>query len=245
MVLFWGALLATGLYFIRRRRPPRARARPPRTSSTSGTRAVRSTTRSKSRQGFETATRQGWHTGGIACYGYRFVAHDHPNPNKARQGRVRHTLDLDPVRAPVVRRIFDEYLYGTRGLTEIRDLLNSDPQRFPPPNTADPTRALGAWSRSSVWEILRNPKYTGYQVWNRRARKDKHRRNRPNPPEAWVWSQQLCHPPIISRQEYDQVRVKAASNARSRRGGTGQPPATARAEYLFRGGCCVATAGCV
>jgi hypothetical protein len=78
----------------------------------------------------------------------------------------------------VVRRIFDEYLQGPRGLTEIRDLLNSDPERFPPPNTADPARSLGAWSRSSV-QILRNPKYTGYQVWNRRARKDKRRRNRP------------------------------------------------------------------
>ncbi|HZC99172.1 MAG TPA: recombinase family protein [Actinomycetes bacterium] len=41
----------------------------------------------KSRQGFESATRQGWHTGGIACYGYRLVPHEHPNPNKARQGR--------------------------------------------------------------------------------------------------------------------------------------------------------------
>jgi site-specific DNA recombinase len=189
----------------------------------------------KSRQGFETATRQGWYTGGIACYGYQLVPHEHPNPHKARHGRVRHTLDLDPVRAPVVRRIFDEYLHGTRGLTEIRDLLNSDPERFPPPNTADPARSLGAWSRSSVWEILRNPKYTGYQVWNRRARKDKHRRNRPNPPEAWVWSEQPSHPPIIGRQEYDQVRVKAASNARSRRGGTGATPAAKTAEYLFRG----------
>jgi site-specific DNA recombinase len=189
----------------------------------------------KSRQGFETATRQGWHTGGIACYGYRLVAHEHPNPNKARHGRTRHTLDLDPVRGPVVRRIFDEYLYGTRGLTEIRDLLNRDPERFPPPHTADPARALGAWSRSSVWEILRNPKYTGYQVWNRRARKDKHRRNRPNPPEAWVWSDNPCHPPIVSRHEYDQIRVKAASNARSRRSDTTGSAPREKTEYLFRG----------
>jgi len=150
------------------------------------------------------------------------VPHQHPNPNKARQGRVRHTLDLDPVRAPVVRRIFDEYLQGPRGLTEIRDLLNSNPERFPPPNTADPARSLGVWSRSSVWEILRNPKYTGHQVWNRRARKDKHRRNRPNPPEAWIWSEQPCHPPIVSRQDstrpsrhhQPQRAVPAAGNPR-------------------------------
>jgi hypothetical protein len=120
-------------------------------------------------------------------------------------------------------------------LTEIRDLLNSDPERFPPPNTADPARSLGAWSRSSVWEILRNPKYTGYQVWNRRARKDKRRRNRPNPPEAWVWSEQPCHPPIISRQEYDQGRSRPpATPARAVAARANREPQT-RAEYLFRG----------
>jgi hypothetical protein len=34
-----------------------------------------------SRQGSETAIRQGWHMGGIPVYGYRLVAHEHPNPH--------------------------------------------------------------------------------------------------------------------------------------------------------------------
>ena len=59
----------------------------------------------KSRQGLEISTRQGWHTGGIALYGYRFVTHDHPNPHKASRGNQKHTLELDSVRAPVVRAI--------------------------------------------------------------------------------------------------------------------------------------------
>ncbi len=192
-----------------------------------------------SRQGYETATRQGWHMGGVACYGYQLTPHPHPNPHKARRGLVRHTLDLDQIRAPVVRRIFDEYLHGTHGLTEIRDLLNRDPERFPPPTAPDPARALGVWSRASIWEILRNPKYTGYQVWNRRARKQG--RGRHNPPEQWVWSDAPGHPPIISRPEYDQVQAKAAQNARSRRNNSGGPPRK-KTEYLFRGrlvcGCC-------
>lgn len=66
----------------------------------------------KSRQGLETSTRQGWHTGGIALYGYRFVEHDHPNPHKAARGQRKRTLEPDPVRAPVVRRIYDMYLSG-------------------------------------------------------------------------------------------------------------------------------------
>ncbi len=125
----------------------------------------------KSRQGLETSARQGWHAGGIAPYGYRFIEHDHPNPHKAVRGQRKRTLEPDPVRAPVVRHIYYFYLSGGVGITQIRDLLNADLDRYPRPVCVDPTRALGAWSRSSVWEMLRNPKYTGYQVWNRRARK--------------------------------------------------------------------------
>lgn len=98
----------------------------------------------KSRQGLETSTRQGWHTGGIAAYGYRFVTHPHPNPHKAKQGGLKRTLELDPVRAPVVRRIYDLYLSGPAGLTQIRDLLNADLGANPPPVKPDPTQSLGA-----------------------------------------------------------------------------------------------------
>ncbi len=81
----------------------------------------------KSRQGYETAAVQGWNNGGIALYGYRFVLHPHPNPHKARTGLAKRTLELDSVRSPVVRRIYDVYLSGARGTREIRDLLNADP----------------------------------------------------------------------------------------------------------------------
>jgi len=111
----------------------------------------------KSRQGQETSTRQGWHTGGVALYGYRFVTHDHPNPHKASRGINKRTLELDPVRAPVVRAIYDWYLGGGVGLLQIRDRLNADPDHYPPPVPIDPATARGAWSRSSVWEVLRNP----------------------------------------------------------------------------------------
>ena len=188
----------------------------------------------KSRQGQETSTRQGWHTGGVALYGYRFVTHDHPNPHKASRGINKRTLELDPVRAPVVRAIYDWYLGGGMGLLQIRDRLNANPDRYPPPVPVDPTTARGAWSRSSVWEELRNPKYTGYQVWNRRARKKGH--NRTNPPEAWVWSEEPAHPAIVSREEYDAVSARARANERSRQGvpATVARP-TAKRDYLYRG----------
>ena len=120
------------------------------------------------------------------------------------------------------------------GLLQIRDRLNADPDRYPPPVPVDPTTARGAWSRSSVWEVLRNPKYTGYQVWNRRARKKGH--NRMNPPEVWVWSEEPAHPAIVSREEYDAVQARARANERSRQGvpATVARP-TAKRDYLYRG----------
>ena len=85
-----------------------------------------------------------------------------------------------------------------------------------------------------MWEVLRNPKYTGYQVWNRRARKKGH--NRTNPPDAWIWSEEPARPAIVSREEHNAVQSRALANQRSRRGvpaTTARP--TARRDYLYRG----------
>jgi site-specific DNA recombinase len=77
--------------------------------------------------------------------------------------------------------IFEDYVARGMSLGDLQAKLNADLERFPPPDSPDPRRRTGRWGRSSVWEILRNPKYTGYQVWNRRARK---RGGKTNPPRA-------------------------------------------------------------
>ena len=46
----------------------------------------------------------------------------HPNPSKAAVGQRLHRLEPDPVAAPVVQRIFDEFLAG-RGLFAIAEGL--------------------------------------------------------------------------------------------------------------------------
>jgi hypothetical protein len=69
----------------------------------------------KFRQGQETSTRQGWHTGGVALNAYRFVTHDHPNPHTASRGINKRTLEMGPVRAPVLCAIYDWYPGGRRG----------------------------------------------------------------------------------------------------------------------------------
>ncbi len=160
----------------------------------------------KSRQGIETAAKQGRHAGGTPLYGYCFAEHEHPNPYKAQQGLKVKVLEPDPLTAPVVKMIFHDYVVNGLTITELVRKLNSDLERYPPPQSPDPKRRTGMWGRSSVWEILHNPKYTGYQVWNRRQRK---RGGKINPPEKWIWSEEPAHEPLVSREMFDRANATA------------------------------------
>jgi site-specific DNA recombinase len=160
----------------------------------------------KSRQGIETAAKQGRHAGGKPLYGYRFAECQHPNPHKAQQGLKVKVLEPDPVTAAAVKMIFHDYVVKGLTITELERKLNCDLERYPPPQSPDPKRRTGMWGRSSVWEILHNPKYTGYQVWNRRQRK---RGGKINPPEKWIWSEEPAHEPLVSREMFDRANVTA------------------------------------
>lgn len=199
----------------------------------------------KSWDGFIEHTHQGWNVG-RPPYGYLADRVPHPVPGKRADGATKTRLTPDPIRGPVVRHIYDLYLGTGMGISQIADALNTDPASYPPPTPVDPARAIGVWSRSSVWEVLRNPKYTGHQVWNRRGRKTSG--NRINPPDAWIWSEHPTHPPLITRDEHNAVQTRAAANARSRRSDSprgagpadgitpdGSPPERkTRGPYLYR-----------
>lgn len=163
----------------------------------------------KSRQGLEAACKQGRHAGGIPLYGYVFRELPHPNPHRAREGKRMRILEPDPIRAAVIRVIFDEYVSRGHGIGDIPNKLNSDPERYPPPTAPRPDRSRGFWAKSTVWDILHNPKYTGYQVWNRRARK---RGGKQNPPEAWIWSDEPAHEPLVSKEMLERAALKGISN---------------------------------
>jgi DNA invertase Pin-like site-specific DNA recombinase len=69
---------------------------------------------------------EGRYLGGRPPYGYRLAdAGPHPNPGKAAEGKRLHRLEPDPVTAPVVQRIFTEYVSG-RGMTSIARGLTQD-----------------------------------------------------------------------------------------------------------------------
>jgi site-specific DNA recombinase len=173
----------------------------------------------KSRRGMEESVRQGWHTGGRAPYGYMLEEHQHLNPNKAREGKRKHRLIIDPVRAPVVLMIFEDYCLRLLGLGEICEKLNRNLDRFPPPipNRKDDHGLPPTWSRSVLHGILRNPKYTGFNVWGRHDK----RKGRPliRPRDQWVWSPTPTHEAIVSRELFESVEERSLGKRNSIKAG--------------------------
>lgn len=106
---------------------------------------------------------EGRHEGGRAPYGY-VVANGgpHPNPRKAVEGARLRVLRIDPATAPIVRRIFAEYLAGSGDRT-IAAGLNRDgvlcPSACRP--RQNPHRRADGWQGSTVRSILENPRYMG------------------------------------------------------------------------------------
>jgi DNA invertase Pin-like site-specific DNA recombinase len=169
---------------------------------------------------------EGRFLGGRPPYGYLIAdAGPHPNPGKAADGRRLHRLDLDREAAPVVVRIFAEFIAG-RGFYAISEGLTRD--GIPSPSAHDPARNSHrcgvAWNKFAVRTILTNPRYTGHQVWNKQ-RKDEvlidvedvalghMTKLRWNDSGKWIWSEKAVHPPIIDRDRFDLVQVMVAGRA--------------------------------
>jgi site-specific DNA recombinase len=158
---------------------------------------------------------QGRYLGGRPPYGYRLGdAGPHPNKAHAAWGRRARRLEPDPETAHFVRWIFAQRLAG-HSVARIARALNeagvpcpsaSDPGMEPPPHRRGP--ALG-----TVTTILRNPRYTGRQVWNRQ-RTDRdladpadaclgHKSvQRWNLPDGWVISRKPAHPALVSGGDF-------------------------------------------
>jgi site-specific DNA recombinase len=190
------------------------------------------------------AATQGRFLGGRPPYGYRLAdAGAHPNPGKASLGIRIHRLEPDPVTAPIVVRIFEEYVSG-RGLFAIADGLTRDGVLSPSAydRIRNSHRNGQGWSKSAVRAVLINPRYTGVAVWGRQRRDEVlvdvedvaagHRiRFRWNDEDAWVRSPGLAHDPLITPQLFEAARARRAANGRTT---TRKPRRTPR-PYLLRG----------
>ncbi|WP_202125916.1 recombinase family protein [Actinomadura physcomitrii] len=167
----------------------------------------------KSWGGLEAHTEQGYNVG-KPPYGYVAAKMPHPVPARRAEGACKHRLRPDPVRGPVVTQLFAWRVAERLGCKALAERLNEDLDRYPPPMPVDPTRAVGHWTQSSVREILTNPKHTGYMVWNRRATTSG--RGRANPPEAWVWSSEPTHEPLVTKDCFIEAQKVAAVRWSSR-----------------------------
>ena len=163
------------------------------------------------------AETEGRFLAGRPPYGYFLAdAGPHPNPAKAALGQRLRRLERDPTAAPVVERIFSEYIAGA-GIGSIAEGLNRD--RIPSPSGHDPERnrhragARGAWGKSAVRSILGNPRYIGRQVWNRQRRDEElvdvndvgagyETRMRWNDSSEWKCSKEQTHEAIISPETF-------------------------------------------
>ncbi|MFC0432552.1 recombinase family protein [Kutzneria buriramensis] len=107
------------------------------------------------------------------------------------------------------------------GFGTIAERLNLDLEAHPPPEPPGDGRARGAWAKSSVADVLKNPKYTGCQVYNRRARRSRGGTGVYNPPEMWVWSTEPAHEPLIPKWMFDELTTRRTAK-RGSRDGSGQ-----------------------
>jgi DNA invertase Pin-like site-specific DNA recombinase len=200
-------------------------------------------TRVRSAMAAQAAT-QGRFLGGRPPYGYRLAdAGPHPHPGKATLGIRIHRLEPDPVTAPVVARIFEDYVSG-KGLYAIAEGLTRD--GVPSPSAYDRARnshrSGESWGKSAVRAILNNPRYTGVAVWGRQRRDEVlvdvedvaagHRTSmRWNDEDAWVRSPGVAHEPLISPEVFEAARTRREANGRT----TIRKPRRTPRPYLLRG----------
>lgn len=165
-------------------------------------------------------------------YGYRAKVIPHPNPTKADKGQTKSRLEPHDAEATTVTQIATWRYHEGLGFDTIAERLNMDPDRFPPPQPTNSNRARKAWGKTSVYEIVRNPKYTGYQVFNRRASRSK--RGKVNDPVKWVWSHEPTHEPLIPKWMFDEINARRRARVGSRHDNALNVHPQTRRTYVLR-----------
>jgi len=181
----------------------------------------------KAWEGLRQHTLSGWNIG-PAPYGYLAHRVPHPVPIKAAQGRTKTRLALDPLRAPVVARMFTWRVEDHLGVPAITARLNADHGAYPPPDGQH-------WQEGTVAAILANPKYTGHMVYGRHRKTGRSKTRRLVPAEQWIWTEQPAHPAIITRAMFDAAQTIAAAHRSAGDDPNASPQPLARRTYALRG----------
>ncbi|MBG0825831.1 recombinase family protein [Planomonospora sp. ID91781] len=143
---------------------------------------------------------------GPPCYGYIAVVDPDAPPAANRFGggrpKMRLALHPDSRRVETVQEVFRLRRVERLGDGEILRMLAADLDQHP--------LAAGQvlWRRARVQRMLAQPKYTGYQVFNRCAARTN--RGRSNPIADWVWSREPAHPMIVPLGEWRETQLVTA-----------------------------------
>lgn len=151
---------------------------------------------------------KGFKAGGTPGFGLRRLLLDSEGKPKMilRSGErksiaaERVTYTLGPLEeVTVVREIFSMYLDRNMSATAIAEELNRRAIR---------TEGGGLWNFWIVWHMLRNPKYAGCLVFNRRSQRLRTSK-RANSREQWIVRPE-SFPAIISAADFQRVQTKIA-----------------------------------
>ena len=161
---------------------------------------------------------QGRYLGGRPPYGHRLVdGGPHPNRTHSGWGRRLQRLDPDPVTAPHVKWIFAERLTGRSAAGIAREL---NERGVPCPSATDPGRnrhrSGRTWSLRTIVEILRNPRYTGREVWDRVP--DRNQQDPETPRGMSTIAARPSHPALVSERDF--IAVQAVRVPRTASDGT-------------------------
>lgn len=117
--------------------------------------------RAETHRGLERRAIDGFHTGG-RCFGYATQIEENP-PDPAHP---RAVIRVNPAEADIVRRIFRSYADG-ESLGSICEALNR--AGIEAPYDRDRAKRAGrGWSKNQIHSLLRNDRYLGRLIWNRR-----------------------------------------------------------------------------
>ncbi len=143
--------------------------------------------------------------GGIPPFGFKVVEF------RDAEGKIRKRLVPDEKEAPIVREIFEMYTKGF-GLARIVEELN---------RRGIKTRRGGKWTKSTLYDLLRNEKYIGVYTYAKGSKRNHHQHR-----SDAVYVEGAIEP-IISKELWDRVQQKIRGRRYTSR--------AAKHTYLLRG----------
>jgi DNA invertase Pin-like site-specific DNA recombinase len=175
-------------------------------------------------RGLRAHAERGHWTGGPAPYGYcRAVRRPDGSVHAVAPGRWKARgeivcLLVEPTEGAVVREIYQSYASRGLGLGAIADNLNR--RGVPAPQAARSRERRSAWSKSTLWAVLRNPLYRGTLVYGkaRYAEIGKKRGKQRRPP-----AEHVVVPGAVPALVTDELWQVAQAKHGTRKFGVGRP----------------------